>query len=506
MSDLPVGWAEARLADVAEVRLGRQRSPSRATGERMRPYLRAANVNWSGLALADVKEMAFTEAESKVYELQPGDILLGEASGSPAEVGKPGQYKGEIAGCCFQNTLLRVRVPKELDSDFYELFFRKEALTGRFAAGSRGVGIHHLGAAALTNWTVPVPPRAEQERIVTAIDEAFSKLDAGEAALRAARQRLKRLRESVLAAAVTGRLVPQAGLVSEGTLTSELGAPNDVAGALPATWQRSVLSEIADVRLGRQRSPERAVGPRMRPYLRAANVTWGGLSLTDVKEMSFTEAESAVHELRTGDLLLSEASGSPGEVGKPAQFRGEVTGCCIQNTLLRVRMNEACEPDFFEHFFRNEARVGNFARSSRGVGIHHLGAKALAAWVVPVPPLEEQRAIVIEIERQFSFIDACERTVDVGLVRCDALRRSILKSAFAGNLVPQDPTDKPAAALLERICAGRGAPGQVTRSRRGPKVGSSPSGTGGLPALPNSSASKAMSNSEADTPRLTIGA
>ena len=76
--------------------------------------MRAANVKWSGLELSDVNEMAFTEAESVTYELRPGDLLLGEASGSPSEVGKPGQYKGEIDGCCFQNTLLRVRLPDGL--------------------------------------------------------------------------------------------------------------------------------------------------------------------------------------------------------------------------------------------------------------------------------------------------------------------------------------------------------------------------------------------------------
>ena len=81
MTEIPTGWAKARLAGVAEVRLGRQRSPKTATGERMRPYLRAANVKWGGLELSDVKEMAFTAAESETYELRPGDLLLGEAAG-----------------------------------------------------------------------------------------------------------------------------------------------------------------------------------------------------------------------------------------------------------------------------------------------------------------------------------------------------------------------------------------------------------------------------------------
>ena len=115
----------------------------------MRPYLRAANVTWRGLDLSDVKEMDFTASESDTYELRPGDLLLAEASGSPGEVGKPAQYKAEIDGCCFQNTLLRVRLPDGLSPDFYEHYFRAEALNGRFAVAARGVGIRHLGAAGL---------------------------------------------------------------------------------------------------------------------------------------------------------------------------------------------------------------------------------------------------------------------------------------------------------------------------------------------------------------------
>ena len=105
-------------------------------------------------------------------------------------------------------------------------------------------------------------------------------------------------------------------------------------------WQTVPLSEIAEVRLGRQRSPKRAVGPNMRPYMRAANVTWQGISLHDVKEMDFTPDDFATYALQRGDRLLSEASGSASEVGKPAIWNDEVQDCCFQNTLIRVRAPE----------------------------------------------------------------------------------------------------------------------------------------------------------------------
>ncbi len=470
MTELPPGWAIAELQEIAEVRLGRQRSPDRATGERMRPYLRAANVGWRGLKFDDVKEMAFTERESETYELRRGDILMAEASGSPGEVGKPGIYNGELEGCCFQNTLMRVRLMPEFSSSFFEFFLREQALNGRFAAGSRGVGIHHLGAAALSVWPVPVVPFCEQNRIVEAIEESFSKLDAGEAALRTTRQKLKRMRDAILSAAVTGQLVPQDPTDTPACkfVTNPLSATDGTT--LPSSWSWARLAEVAEVRLGRQRSPDRAQGERMRPYLRAANVTWKGLALADVNEMAFTEAESKVFELEVGDILLSEASGSPGEVGKPGQYRGEIPGCCFQNTLLRVRFPPPFDPDFFEHYLRHQASTGRFAAGSRGVGIHHLGAKALSDWPVPIPPPQQQRRIVNEVDRYLSVIDACDRAVDAGLTLSAALRRSVLKAAFEGRLAPQDPSDEPASVLLERIRADRVASGPAKSGRGRKKV------------------------------------
>jgi type I restriction enzyme S subunit len=329
-----------------------------------------------------------------------------------------------------------------------------------------------LTRAAMDQIPVHLAPTAEQARIVTAIEEALSLLDAGDAGLRATRTRLKRMRDSVLAAAVTGQLVRQDPTDTPAEqLLSELGVSPMEAEAqsesVPSGWARVALSQVAEVKLGRQRSPARAIGPRMRPYLRAANVGWTGLKLSDVKEMDFTEAESKTFELAPGDILLSEASGSPGEVGKPAQYRGEIEGCCFQNTLIRVRLGPRLHPDFYEHYFRQQALSGQFASGSRGVGIHHLGRKALSEWIVPIPPPEEQVRIVAEVDRQFSFIEAAERAVDAALARSAGLRRAVLKAAFEGWLVPQDPSDEPASVLLERIAAERAAaPTRVSRRGR----------------------------------------
>lgn len=169
--ELPPDWCDVPLASVAEVRLGRQRSPKNHAGDQMRPYVRAANVSWSGLRLDDVKEMNFTDSEMDTFRLQPGDLLLGEASGSPSEVGKSALWRGEIADCAFQNTLVRVR-PRGPDPEYLLHYFRHQAMSGKFAAAARGVGIHHLGSDALAKWRLPLPPLSEQRRIAEVLDRA----------------------------------------------------------------------------------------------------------------------------------------------------------------------------------------------------------------------------------------------------------------------------------------------------------------------------------------------
>ena len=194
----------------------------------------------------------------------------------------------------------------------------------------------------------------------------------------------------------------------------------------------------------------------MRPYLRSANVTWGGISLHDVKEMNFDGADFEKYKLEPGDLLLNEASGSPSEVGKPAIWNGEIDGCCFQNTLLRLRPQEV-ELDYLYWYCYSSASSGQFGEAGRGVNIRHLGKKGLAQFPIPVPPRHEQPLIAAQIRATLERAASLRQEVQAGIARIGVLRRSVLTEAFAGRLVPQDPNDKPAPVLVERIATSRHA-------------------------------------------------
>jgi restriction endonuclease S subunit len=467
MTELPTGWGSCLLDEINDperpICYGiLMPGPDLPDGI---PYVKVRNIR-ADKVLVDEVHRTSVEIESKFARsrLRTGDVLVSIRG----TYGRTAPVPSELDGGNITQDTARV-APVGASAAYVRLFMQSPAAQNYFKAVARGVAVKGVNIGDLRKLPVPVAPVAEQERIVAAIDEGFSKLDAGEAGLRTVRQLLRRTRDAILSAAATGCLVPQdPGDTPAATLLADLGVavPAGANNGLPDSWERLPLGQVAEVRLGRQRSPERATGPRMRPYLRAGNIGWTGFRLDDVKEMSFTEAESEIFELVRGDLLLSEASGSPGEVGKPAQYRDEVEGgCCFQNTLIRVRLRAGLDPDYYEHFFRNEARTGRFAAGSRGVGIHHLGQKALNVWLVPVPPPEEQARILAEVERQMSFIEACERSVDAGLEVSAALRRSVLKAAFEGRLVSQDPTDEPASVLLDRIRAEREATPKSKKQR-----------------------------------------
>ena len=199
------GSPPVRLDSIAEVKLGRQRSPKNHAGARMRPYLRAANVHWNRLRLDDIKEMNFSEAEEATFGLQRGDILVVEASGSAAEVGKSAIFSEEVPGACFQNTLLRVRCKSSLPG-FVQKYLLAEALAGRLVQESRGVGIHHIGRARLAALPIVVPDEAAQARMAEAAGTVLAASERVREQIAAARSQAQALRQALLAAAFTGRL------------------------------------------------------------------------------------------------------------------------------------------------------------------------------------------------------------------------------------------------------------------------------------------------------------
>jgi len=475
---LPKGWVTTAIDQIAEVRLGRQRSPKHARGEFLRPYLRAANVTWDGLDLSDVKTMNFAPHEQATYVLRPGDLLLAEASGSASEVGKPAIWTAEIGECYFQNTLIRVR-PLKGTERFLLWQLRAAALNGQFIGRSRGVGIHHLGAERLSSFLILLAPLAEQRRIVAAIEEHLSCVDAGVEALERVRKELARYRASVLKAACEGRLVPTEAELARAENrpyepASELLArilterrarwphkkkyaepsPPDTSSlaALPNGWTWATLLMLGELKGGITKGQKRRTGDPVRrvPYLRVANVQRGWLDITEIKHIEATEDQVEELRLQPGDVLFNEG-GDRDKLGRGWVWEGQLRECVHQNHVFRARLANGVHPKFLSWHGNTFGKFWFEENGKQTTNLASINLTKLGLLPVPLPPLAEQQRIVAEVERRLAIADGVAATVESALARAARLRQSILKRAFEGRLVPQDPNDEPASALLARI-------------------------------------------------------
>ena len=363
-----------------------------------------------------------------------------------------------------------------------------------------------LTQAALNRIPVPLPPLPEQHRIVAEIEKQLTRLDASVAALERVRANLKRYRASVLKTACEGRLVPTeaelarvenrdyepAGRLLQRILAERRArwhsqpkrrrkykdpAPPDTSNLPepPCGWRYcSIESLLSLERSGMRTGP---FGSLLKKHEhRESGVQVFGIE--NVRKMEFVPGnkifvtakkaqELAGYDVKAGDVLISR-SGTVGEVCVVPEGLGEAR---LSTNLMRLNFAQECIlPRYFCLLFNGSPTVlGQIVELCSGSTRDFLNRKIIQSLVFPLPPLTEQHRIVAEVERRLSVIQQAEAVVEASLKRAGRLRQSILKQAFSGKLVPQDPTDEPASALLERIRAERATAETAAKRQREPR-------------------------------------
>jgi type I restriction enzyme S subunit len=192
------------------------------------------------------------------------------------------------------------------------------------------------------------------------------------------------------------------------------------------------------------------------PFLRVANVYANELRLDEVKTIGISESELSRVLLAPGDLLVVEGNGSIEQIGRVALWDGSIDPCLHQNHIIKVRFFLDGLPRWTLCWLL--APLGRIAierAASSTSGLHTLSLSKVSRLPVPLAPVAEQLRATEEVDRLTTLALAAERGVTANTQRCARLRQSILKWAFEGRLVDQDPTDEPASRLLERIQAER---------------------------------------------------
>ena len=373
-------------------------------------------------------------------------------------------------------------------------------LTIELMAFSRATTVPSVRKSDVEDIPFPLPPLAEQHRIVAEIEKQFTRLDASVAALKRVQANLKRYRASVLKAACEGKLVPteaelaraegrdfepadillerilaenganwEAQEKRRGKYKEPIGPETSNVPELPEGWVWATVGQLSS-RIEYGTSTKASSEPSGIPVLRMGNIQDGELDFSDMKYLQGDHPETQKTILGHGDLLFNRTN-SAELVGKSAVYKEFHPEASFASYLIRVSFLSDISSDYVCTYINSRHGRAYIARvRNQQVGQANVNGTKLAAMPIPLPPTAEQHRIMAEVERRVSVMNQTEAAVEANLSRAERLRQSILKKAFSGKLVPQDPNDEPASKLLERIRAEREAARESAVGKRKPRV------------------------------------
>ncbi|MFJ3232926.1 restriction endonuclease subunit S [Streptomyces sp. NPDC086787] len=353
----------------------------------------------------------------------------------------------------------------------------------------RSVLNNHVNQASvsrkrLLETSIVVPPIAEQLRIVEALEEKFSRLDAASAVLNMVGSKGFALRKRMVSAVIGGQR-RTAG--SEDDVTQFLSQVDKqvarVAGkkrwaqvrnpeatglyGIPPGWSWRTLGSLClDIQYGTSAKTSPKVNADDVPVIRMGNIQGGELDLEDLKFLPVNHADVEKCILRDGDLLFNRTN-SAELVGKSAVFRVKMGPAVYASYLIRCRFADGIDPDWV-----NAVVNSNFGRRyiasvvTQQVGQANVNSAKMALMPIPVPPPAEQREALKVLRDWESALTHPQLAAAAAVKRAEGLKSAILRKAFNGDLVPQNRSDEPAATLLARITAEREATTPVRKAAK----------------------------------------
>lgn len=487
---LPPGWATERIGNLCDLQNGRAFKPSE-WAETGLPIVRIQNLNKS-----DSRYNYFEGQYDQRNYLSGGELLFAW-SGTPGTSFGAHIWKGGEA--LLNQHIFRV----DFDENYLDKRYFRHAINQQLKnlidIAHGGVGLRHVTKGKFEATELPLPPLAEQVRIADKLDALLARVEAGRERLERVPKLLKRFRQSVLSAAVSGELTREwresqtfTDVISRENIEEErkkiwnsknlqqrksiykspLRANSEGNNDLPECWKIYSVDELTEfVTDGEHATPKRTEKGVL--LLSARNVMNGFLRLDNVDFISEeTYADLSRRVLpQGGDVLLS----CSGTVGRS----------CVAPDGLRfslVRSVAIMRPIFglgswLSYVFQSPQLQALMSDRKTETAQANLFQGKIKVLPIPFPPLSEQSEIIRRIEALLAIADRIEAKYAAALSSFDRLTPALLAKAFRGELVPQDPNDEPASVLLERIRAAREAEGGQ-RGRGRPAKAAAGSGDG----------------------------
>ncbi len=460
--ELPEGWELATLAELVSPSSEKVEPEDRPNS----PYLSLEHIEPHTNRIIGQGTGADVGSTKAVF--RAGDVLYGKLRPYLNKVAIP-----DFDGICSTDILVFQRVA-HLDAKFLMRLLSRREVVDFANHNSAGVQLPRISFKELGTLEVPLPPLAEQRRIVAAVERILDKVTAARARLDRVPTTLKRFRQAVLAAASSGRLTEDWREVtpaqSSATARGEAG-PEE----LPEAWMWVRFgNQLRSIRSGSTTPPK--TDPTAFPILRSSSVRPGSIDLSDVKYLSSDESNNPDNYLADGDLLFTRLSGSLEYVANCARVRiSATTRIQYPDRLFCAKLLDPAKADYFVYAFASPVvreMLTDGAKSSAGHQRVSIGN--ITSQLIPLPPLAEQQEIVKRVSALFARADAIEAVVTAARKRVDTLTQAVLAKAFRGELVPteaelarrENRPYEPAADLLARLQSTATAIAKPTRTRK----------------------------------------
>ena len=502
-ADLPKNWDICELDDVIQ-KISNGANVIQHDEKIGYPISRIETIWNEGIDLGRVKYIKESSADFvEKYALRSGDILLSHIN-SDAHLGKTGLFKGQVEILIHGINLLLIRPAQEILPEFLNYQLRHLRTKGLFVnAAQRAVNQSSINQKKLKSFQVAVAPLLEQHRIVTKIEELFSELDKGIESLKTAQAQLKVYRQALLKHAFEGKLTAQwradnpdkletadallnriqhertqryeqqlAEWETNGKQSGKPKAPKlqlpitikELTGLskLPERWKWVKFGQIFNVYVGSTPSRKRPdFWNGAIPWVSSGEVAFCRIKNTDEKitVLGFENASTEVHPI--GTIMLAMI-GEGKTRGQAAIL--DIEAAHNQNTAA-IRVSEAgAVPELIYNYLVYQYEMTRKVGS--GNNQKALNKERVSELIFPLCSIAEMTEIARLIDEKLSEINLLDQTITTSLKQAEALRQSILKKAFSGQLVPQNPNDEPASELLARIKAEKFAQPQTKKTRK----------------------------------------